>query len=125
MRRPATPSHFVRVDGFDLRVLTIVAASCLSVYFYFQPEPLLVAVYWILGFVGLNLYRIAALSLRRRARPQERHATELTNGVYSALTWHEYLQNEAIVRELMDWRSSRLVVCFARLLEASLEEGHG
>lgn len=97
MRRPATPSRFVRVDGFDLRIL----------------------------FVGLNLYRIAALSLRRSARPQERPATELTNGVYSALTWHEHLQNEAIVRELMDWRSSRLVDCSSRLLEAPLEESHG
>ena len=60
-----------------------------------------------------------------RARPQEKPATELTNGVYSALTWHEHPQIEAIVRELMDWRSSRLIVCSARRLEVPLEESHG
>ena len=31
-------SYFVR-DILKLRVLTVVAASCLIAYFYFQPEP--------------------------------------------------------------------------------------
>ena len=50
-------SYFVR-DMLRLRLLTVVAAMCLTTYFYFLPEPLMVAVYWNLGFIGLNLFRI-------------------------------------------------------------------
>ncbi len=53
-------SYFVQ-DMLRLRLLTVVAATCLSAYFYFLPEPLMVAVYWNLGFIGLNLFRIARL----------------------------------------------------------------
>lgn len=51
-------SYFMR-DMLRLRLLTVVAATCLTTYFYFLPEPLMVAVYWNLGFIGLNLFRIA------------------------------------------------------------------
>jgi hypothetical protein len=50
-------SYFMR-DMLRLRLLTVVAATCLTAYFYTLPEPLMVAVYWNLGFIGLNLVRI-------------------------------------------------------------------
>jgi hypothetical protein len=53
-------SYFVR-DMLRLRVLTIVAGSCLIAYFALLPEPLMVAVYWNLAFVAINLARIARL----------------------------------------------------------------
>lgn len=62
-------SYFVR-DMFWLRVLTVIAASCLTVYFYFRPEPLMAAVYWNLFFIALNVYWVFRLLLERRGRPR-------------------------------------------------------
>ena len=58
-------SYMVR-DILHLRLLTIVAACCLVVYFYNQPEPLITVVCWNVFFVGLNalqLFRIARARL--------------------------------------------------------------
>ena len=64
-------SYFVR-DMLRLRLLTVVAAGCLTTYFYLQPEPLMTAVYWNVGFIGLNLFRIA-----RDRKTASRAAAEL------------------------------------------------
>jgi hypothetical protein len=58
-------SYFVR-DILKLRMLTVVAASCLVAYFYSQPEPLMTCVYWNLFFVGQNLVWIVRLVMKRR-----------------------------------------------------------
>ena len=60
-------SYFVR-DILKLRILTVVAASCLIAYFYSQPEPLMACVYWNLFFVIQNLAWIVRLLVQRRAR---------------------------------------------------------
>jgi len=48
-------------DLLRLRVLTVTAASCLAIYFYCQPEPMLTVAAWNLFFVTLNLVQIARL----------------------------------------------------------------
>ncbi len=59
-------SYFVK-DMLKLRILTIVAASCLIAYFYFQPEPMLTVVYWNSFFVAQNLFAIVRLLVKRPA----------------------------------------------------------
>jgi hypothetical protein len=58
-------SYFVR-DMLSLRVLSVIAASCLILYFYFGPEPLMVVVYWNLFFIALNVYWVVRPVFERR-----------------------------------------------------------
>jgi hypothetical protein len=78
-------SYFVR-DMLRLRNLTVAAGSCLAAYFYFQPEPLLIAVWWNLTFIGINLFRIALLIKRGRrpalAHPQAESSESLSRIVH-------------------------------------------
>jgi hypothetical protein len=48
-----------------LRMLTLVAATCLAVYFYSQPVPLLNVVAWNLAFIALNLLQLVRLLAAR------------------------------------------------------------
>ena len=72
-------SYMVR-DILWLRMLTVVAASCLLPYFYFQPEPLMIPIYWNLVFTALNLFWIVRLFQERRPvklSDEERRLCEL------------------------------------------------
>lgn len=42
-----------------LRVLTLVAAACLALYFATRPEPLWTVVGWNLFFLALNGFQVA------------------------------------------------------------------
>lgn len=44
-----------------LRLLTLVAACCLAIYFYGQPVPLLNVVAWNLAFKALNIFHLVRL----------------------------------------------------------------
>jgi hypothetical protein len=44
-----------------LRVLTLVAATCLAFYFFNQPVPMLNVVAWNVGFILLNLVQLLRL----------------------------------------------------------------
>ncbi len=57
---------YVMRDILWLRIFTVIAATCLILYFYFLPEPLLTPVYWNLLFITLNIFWIARLLLERR-----------------------------------------------------------
>jgi len=59
-------SYAVR-DVVLLRALTIVGASCLILYFWLRPDPLMGPVYWNLVFIGLNGYGIVTRWRRRNA----------------------------------------------------------
>lgn len=48
-----------------LRMLTLVAATCLAVYFSSQPVPLLNVVAWNLAFIALNLIQLVRLMAAR------------------------------------------------------------
>ena len=69
-------SYAVR-DILHLRILTIVAACCLVVYFYTRAEPLMTVVYWNLFFVALNAVQLCNIlqsrsrQLSPAARPHE------------------------------------------------------
>ena len=58
-------SYFVR-DMLWLRVLSVIAASFLTLYFYLRPDPVMTAVYWNLFFIALNVYWVVRLALERR-----------------------------------------------------------
>ncbi len=58
-------SYLMR-DILWLRILTVLAASCLIPYFYFRSDPLFAAIYWNLLFTLLNVYWIYHLLLERR-----------------------------------------------------------
>ncbi len=61
---------YFTADLLRLRLMTLAAASCLAVYFYNQPVPMLNVVAWNLLFMALNLAQIfRILRARRRARP--------------------------------------------------------
>lgn len=48
-------------DMIRLRLLTLVAAFCLMLYFYTRPEPMLTVVCWNLVFIGLNVVQLMRL----------------------------------------------------------------
>ena len=84
-------SYLVR-DILWLRILTVVAASCLLPYFYFRPEPLLTPIYWNLGFTVLNLYWIVRLILERRPVVLQGNDLRLYQLVFRCLTPREMVQ---------------------------------
>ena len=84
-------SYLVR-DILWLRVLTVVAASCLIPFFYFRPEPLLIPIYWNLLFTALNIFWIVRLVLERRPVHLTGNDLRLYQLVFRCLTPREMLQ---------------------------------
>jgi len=60
---------YFTTDMLRLRLLTLAAATCLAVFFYCQPEPMLNVVAWNVFFIALNLAQLLRL-LRLRALRQ-------------------------------------------------------
>lgn len=58
-------SYSVR-DILWLRILTVLGASLLLPYFYFQPEILWPPILWNLVFIAINVFWITKLMLERR-----------------------------------------------------------
>ncbi|OWK21202.1 hypothetical protein AJ88_20225 [Mesorhizobium amorphae CCBAU 01583] len=56
---------YFTMDMLRLRMLTVTAATCLAVYFYGQPVPMLNVVAWNVFFIALNLIQIVRLVLAR------------------------------------------------------------
>lgn len=72
-------SYLVR-DILWLRVITVVAASCLLPYFYLRPEPIYAAIGWNLVFTALNVGWIGRLLWERRPvalQEEEQHLHQL------------------------------------------------
>jgi len=57
-------SYFMR-DILWLRLYSVIAASCLVGFFYFQSDPILPVIFWNLFFVLLNICWIVRLILER------------------------------------------------------------
>ncbi len=85
-------TSFMMRDILRLRVLTVIAASFLIPYYYFQPEPLLPAIYWNLAFITLNLAWICRILLERRPVQLSAHEVQLCNLVFHSLTPREMLK---------------------------------
>ena len=65
-------ASYLTRDMLRLRVLTVVAASCLIVYFAALPEPLMTVVGWNLFFIALNLVQLTRELVQRwRCRHSE------------------------------------------------------
>ena len=56
-------------DMLRLRLLTLIAATCLAVYFYARPEPMLTVVCWNVFFIALNLIQLGRLIRVQRLAP--------------------------------------------------------
>lgn len=72
-------SYAVR-DILWLRILTVVGATLLLPYYYFQAEPLWAAIGWNSVFIAINIFWIVRLLLDRRPVPlsdEEKHLYEL------------------------------------------------
>ncbi len=79
-------------DILWLRVLTVIAATCLIPFFYFRPEPLLIAIYWNIVFTGINLYQIWVLLLERRPVSLSQKEQVLYQAAFRSLTPREFLK---------------------------------
>jgi hypothetical protein len=58
-------SYFAK-DPLRFRVLTIIAASCLVIYFLLQPELSVTIVYWNVFFIMLNAFQLIRILIERR-----------------------------------------------------------
>lgn len=56
---------YFTIDMLRLRVLAATAATCLAVYFFNQPHPMMNVVAWNIVFICLNLIQIARILLAR------------------------------------------------------------
>jgi hypothetical protein len=52
---------YFMTDILRLRMLSVAAAACLTIYFYNQPVPMLTVVGWNIVFVALNLFQIVRI----------------------------------------------------------------
>lgn len=100
-------SYLVR-DILWLRILTVIAASCLIPYFYFRPDPLMTAIYWNLLFTVLNVYWIVRLILERRPVHLTGNDLKLYQLAFRCLTPREMLK----LLKLGRWESAEPDQCF-------------
>lgn len=100
-------SYLVR-DILWLRILTVIAASFLVPYFYFRPEPLMVAIYWNLLFTCLNIFWIVRLLIERRPVHLSGNDLRLYQLVFRCLTPREML---ALIK-LGSWERAEPDDCF-------------
>jgi len=84
-------SYLVR-DILWLRILTVIAASCLIPFFYSRPEPLMSPIYWNLLFTGINLVQIYILLLERKPVQLNEEEQQLYRMVFRALKPREMLK---------------------------------
>jgi hypothetical protein len=99
---------FMVRDILWLRILTVVAASCLIPYFYFQPIPLMTAIYWNLAFTALNLFWIARLFLERRPVKLSVDEQRLCELVFRTMTPREMMK----ILKLATWEDAAAGECF-------------
>lgn len=100
-------SYLVR-DILWLRILTVIAASCLIPYFYFRPDPLIIAIYWNLLFTSLNIFWIVWLLIERRPVQLSGNDLRLYQLVFRCLTPREMQQLLALGR----WEKAAEQECF-------------
>ena len=99
---------FMVRDILWLRILTVVAASCLIPYFYIQPVPLMTAIYWNLAFTALNLFWIARLFLERRPVKLSVEEERLCELVFRTMTPREMMK----ILKLATWEDAAAGECF-------------
>lgn len=71
---------YFTLDILRLRILTTAAATCLAVYFYSQPAPLMSVVGWNVFFVLLNLIQIGRILTSRYVKVRSHSRRENAGG---------------------------------------------
>ena len=99
---------FMVRDILWLRVLTVVAATCLIPYFYFRPEPLMAPIYWNLAFTALNIFWIGRLLLERRPVKLSDEEHRLCELVFRTMTPREMIK----ILKLGSWETASHNECF-------------
>ena len=99
---------FMVRDILWLRILTVVAASCLVPYFYFRPEPLMTPIYWNLAFTALNIFWIVQLLLERRPVKLSEEEQRLCELVFRTMTPREMIK----ILKLATWQDAAADECF-------------
>ena len=99
---------FMVRDILWLRILTVIAASCLLPYFYFRPEPLMAPIYWNLAFTTLNLFWIVRLLLERRPVKLTADEQRLCELVFRTMTPREMIK----ILKLASWHTADAGACF-------------
>ena len=99
---------FMVRDILWLRILTVVAASCLLPYFYVRPEPLMAPIYWNLAFTTLNLFWIVRLLLERRPIKLTADEQRLCELVFRTMTPREMIK----ILKLASWHTADAGACF-------------
>ena len=64
-----------------LRVITLVAAVCLALYFATRPEPLWTVVGWNIFFLALNVWQIARILRAIQRNPVRGERSDRTQDV--------------------------------------------
>lgn len=100
-------SYLVR-DILWLRILTVVGASTLLPYFYFQPTPLWSAIYWNMAFTLLNICWIVRLIYERRPVKLTGNDLRLYQLVFRCLTPREMRK----LLKLGRWEEAQPGQCF-------------
>ncbi|MEE9589951.1 MAG: cyclic nucleotide-binding domain-containing protein [Hyphomicrobiaceae bacterium] len=99
---------FMVRDILWLRILTVIAASCLIPYFYFQPVPLMTPIYWNLTFTALNSFWIVRLFLERRPVKLSAEEQRLCELVFRTMTPREMIK----ILKLATWEEAAAGECF-------------
>lgn len=81
-------SYLVR-DILWLRILIVVAICFVIPFYYYQPVPLMVPVYWNILFAGINIVQIVILLLERRPVALSETEERLYKQVFRRLTRRE------------------------------------
>lgn len=58
-------SYFVQ-DLLRIRLLTVIGAAILVLYFYLQPEPVMIIIYWNIFFILLNMFQVFRIIRERQ-----------------------------------------------------------
>jgi len=95
-------------DILVLRILSVIGATILILYFYYLPQPLMTAIYWNLLFTALNLYWITRLIIERRPVRLSGNDLRLYQLVFRCLTPREMLQ----LLKLGRWEKAAPQECF-------------
>jgi hypothetical protein len=84
-------SYSVR-DVLWLRLFAVLGGILLIPYYYLQPTPLMVSIYWGLGFIALNLFWVVRLMLERLPVKNSEEEQLIYHLTFSTLTPREKLQ---------------------------------
>jgi len=79
-------------DIFWLRIFAVLGGVVMLPYYYLQPTPLMVPIYWGVAFIALNLFWVAKLFLERRPVKLTEDEQRLYQLVFRTVTPREMLK---------------------------------